>query len=147
MTHRPAPLFFSRREMLRRAGLGSVVIATEPPVLFTHSVKSLTEWLRYSNEHRPLGEPNSLPPQNIDHAAKRGNGGLGSCVDASPLSHAGIDLDRAGPVARQQALVPCDPLYEYRPGEFARQQMRASGQRLGTEWMRRLDLELMAGSP
>src|SRR4029079_17993115 len=28
----------------------SVVIATEPPVLFTHSVKSLTEWLRYSNE-------------------------------------------------------------------------------------------------
>jgi hypothetical protein len=40
-----------------------------------------------------------------------------------------------------------DPLYEYRPGEFARQQMRASGQRLDTEWMRRLDLELMAGRP
>ncbi len=36
--------------IVRRAGLGSVVIATEPPVLFTHSVKSLTEWLRYSNE-------------------------------------------------------------------------------------------------
>src|SRR4029453_11583170 len=33
-----------------RAGLGSVVIAAEPPVLFTHSVKSLNEWLRYSNE-------------------------------------------------------------------------------------------------
>ncbi len=58
-----------------------------------------------------------------------------------------LDLDRAGPVARQHALVPGDPLYEYRPGEFARQQMRASGQRLGTEWMRRLDLELMAGRP
>ncbi|HEX4101670.1 MAG: nucleotidyltransferase domain-containing protein [Pseudonocardiaceae bacterium] len=56
-----------------------------------------------------------------------------------------LDLDRAGPVARQHALVPGDPLYEYRPGEFARQQMRASGQRLGTEWMRRLDLTLMAG--
>ena len=55
-----------------------------------------------------------------------------------------LDLDRAGPVARQHALVPGDPLYEYRPGEFARQQMRASGQRLGTEWMRRLDLALMA---
>jgi GntR family transcriptional regulator len=26
-----------------RAGLGSVVIATEPPVLFTHSVRSLAE--------------------------------------------------------------------------------------------------------
>ncbi|HEY3894066.1 MAG TPA: nucleotidyltransferase domain-containing protein [Pseudonocardiaceae bacterium] len=56
-----------------------------------------------------------------------------------------LDLDRAGPVARQHALVPGDPLYEYEPGEFVRQQMKASGQRLGTEWMRRLDLELMAG--
>src|ERR1700682_6172054 len=36
--------------IVRRAGLGSVVIATEPPVLFTHSVRSLSEWLRYSNE-------------------------------------------------------------------------------------------------
>src|SRR5260221_6709276 len=36
--------------IIRRAGLGSVVIATEPPVLFSHSVKSLGEWLRYSNE-------------------------------------------------------------------------------------------------
>ncbi|MDQ2788310.1 MAG: nucleotidyltransferase domain-containing protein [Actinomycetota bacterium] len=58
-----------------------------------------------------------------------------------------LDLDRAGPVARQHALVPGEPLYEYRPGEFARQQMRATGQRLGTEWMRRLDLALMAGRP
>jgi DNA-binding GntR family transcriptional regulator len=36
--------------IVRRAGLGSVVIASEPPVLFSHSVKSLSEWLRYSNE-------------------------------------------------------------------------------------------------
>src|SRR5215472_14999678 len=36
--------------IVRRAGLGSVVIANEPPVLFSHSVKSLGEWLRYSNE-------------------------------------------------------------------------------------------------
>src|ERR1700726_1670178 len=36
--------------IVRRAGLGSVIIAPEPPVLFTHSVKSLSEWLRYSNE-------------------------------------------------------------------------------------------------
>jgi DNA-binding GntR family transcriptional regulator len=36
--------------IVRRAGLGSVVIASEPPVLFTHCVKSLGEWLRYSNE-------------------------------------------------------------------------------------------------
>jgi GntR family transcriptional regulator len=36
--------------IVRRAGLGSVVIATEPAVLFTNSVKSLSEWLRYCNE-------------------------------------------------------------------------------------------------
>jgi DNA-binding GntR family transcriptional regulator len=36
--------------IVRRAGLGSVVIAAEPPVLFSHSVTSLSEWLRYSNE-------------------------------------------------------------------------------------------------
>lgn len=60
------------------------------------------------------------------------------CVDL-------LDLDRAGPVARQHALVPGEPLYEFPPGEFGRQQMRASGERLGTEWMRRLDLALMAG--
>src|SRR5689334_7059491 len=36
--------------IVRPAGLGSVVIASEPPVLFTHSVNSLGEWLRYSNE-------------------------------------------------------------------------------------------------
>jgi predicted nucleotidyltransferase len=55
-----------------------------------------------------------------------------------------LDLDRAGPVARQHALVPGEPLYEFPPGEFGRQQMRASGERLSTEWMRRLDLALMA---
>ncbi|MDQ4010107.1 MAG: hypothetical protein M3228_05280 [Actinomycetota bacterium] len=58
-----------------------------------------------------------------------------------------LDLDGAGPVARQHALVPGEPPYEYRLGEFARQQMRARGQRLGTEWMRQLDLERMAGLP
>jgi DNA-binding GntR family transcriptional regulator len=36
--------------IVRRAGLGSVVIAAEPPALFSHSVASLAEWLRYSNE-------------------------------------------------------------------------------------------------
>lgn len=58
-----------------------------------------------------------------------------------------LDLDRAGPVARQHALVTGDPLYELPEGEFARQQMRATGERLSTEWMRRLDLALMADPP
>jgi GntR family transcriptional regulator len=50
-TVREAPRIVTEQGLIvRRAGWGSVVIATEPPVLFTHSVKSLTEWLRYSNE-------------------------------------------------------------------------------------------------
>jgi predicted nucleotidyltransferase len=56
-----------------------------------------------------------------------------------------MDLDRAGPVARQQALVPGEPLYEGVPGGFVTEQMRASGERLSTEWMRRNSLERLAG--
>jgi hypothetical protein len=55
-----------------------------------------------------------------------------------------VDLDRAGPVARQ-ALVPGEPLYESEPGGFVTAQMRASGERLSTEWMRRNSLERLAG--
>ena len=48
-----------------------------------------------------------------------------------------LDLDATGPVARQQALVAGEQLYEFPVGEFARQQLRASGERLSTEWLRR----------
>ncbi|HEY6421714.1 MAG TPA: hypothetical protein VIY28_00420 [Pseudonocardiaceae bacterium] len=86
----------------------------------------------------PLGAARRLRDAAID-------GRLEDLVDSDRVDL--LDVDRAGAVARQHALVPGDPLYEYRSGEFARQQMRASGQRLGTEWMRRLDLELMADRP
>ena len=56
-----------------------------------------------------------------------------------------LDLDRAGVVARQHALVGGIPLYEHPAGEFGREQMRASGERLSTEWMRRRHLERLAG--
>ena len=36
-----------------------------------------------------------------------------------------MDLGRAGPVAREQALTHCELLYESEPGEFAREQVRA----------------------
>ena len=36
--------------ILRRAGMGSVVIAAGPSTLFTHSVGSLSEWMRYPAE-------------------------------------------------------------------------------------------------
>lgn len=55
-----------------------------------------------------------------------------------------MDLRRAGPVAREQALVATLPLHESRPGTFARAQMAAISHRMETAWMRQLDLELMA---
>ncbi len=55
-----------------------------------------------------------------------------------------MDLGRAGIVARAEALAVCVPLYERRRGMFAAAQMAAVGQRLDTQWLRRLSLELMA---
>ena len=52
-------------------------------------------------------------------------------------------LDRAGPVARERALVGCLPLHESSPGAFAREQMAAVGERMDTAWLRALDLQTM----
>lgn len=56
-----------------------------------------------------------------------------------------LDLRRAGPVARERALVGALPLYEATPGLYARAQMAAIGERMDTAWLRRLDIDLMAG--
>lgn len=53
-------------------------------------------------------------------------------------------LDDAGPVARERALVACVALYESRPGVYARAQMAAMCERMETDWLRRLDLQLLA---
>jgi predicted nucleotidyltransferase len=55
-----------------------------------------------------------------------------------------LDLDRAGAVARERALVGTVPLYESEPGAFARTQMAAMLERMDTDWLRRLDLSLLA---
>lgn len=55
-----------------------------------------------------------------------------------------MDLGSAGPVARERALVGGLPLYEQEPGTFARMQIAAMLERMDTDWLRRLDLELMA---
>ncbi|RJQ71897.1 nucleotidyltransferase domain-containing protein [Pseudonocardiaceae bacterium YIM PH 21723] len=57
-----------------------------------------------------------------------------------------LDLGRAGAVAREQALVYAEPLYESVGGEYAREQIRATMERMDTAWMRKADLELMAES-
>lgn len=55
-----------------------------------------------------------------------------------------LDLGRAGLVARERALVDCIPLFEDVAGEFARRRTRANVERMETDWLRRLDLELLA---
>jgi predicted nucleotidyltransferase len=55
-----------------------------------------------------------------------------------------LDLDRAGPLARERALVGCRLLFQARAGLFANRQIAAIMERLDTDEMRRLQLELMA---
>ncbi len=52
-------------------------------------------------------------------------------------------LGRAGPVARERALVQCVPLYESEPTAYATAQIAAMGERMDTAWLRALDLEAM----
>jgi predicted nucleotidyltransferase len=53
-------------------------------------------------------------------------------------------LDEAGPVARERALVGGRPLHQGRPGAFANEQIAAIMERMETEELRRIELELMA---
>jgi predicted nucleotidyltransferase len=55
-----------------------------------------------------------------------------------------MELTRAGPLARERALVGSVALYESEQGAFARAQMAAAAHRMETDWLRRLDLELIA---
>lgn len=55
-----------------------------------------------------------------------------------------LDLGRAGPVAKERALVGARVLYQGSPGAFANRQIAAVMERIDTEEMRRIELELMA---
>lgn len=57
-----------------------------------------------------------------------------------------LDLGRADPVALEQALVGTAWLHERAPGMVASLRDRATMQRMDTDWLRALDLELMASS-
>jgi predicted nucleotidyltransferase len=62
-------------------------------------------------------------------------------VDRIDLAH----LNRAGPLLRERALVGCVPLFESVGGAYAAAQMAAIGERVETDTLRRLDLDLLAG--
>lgn len=55
-----------------------------------------------------------------------------------------MDLNRAGPVARERALVGGQPLVEDESGSFSRAQLAAIMERMDTDWLRRMELDLMA---
>lgn len=52
-------------------------------------------------------------------------------------------LNDAGPLARERAMVEGRLIYQARPGTFATQQIAAIMERLDTDHLRRLELELM----
>lgn len=54
-------------------------------------------------------------------------------------------LNAAGPLLRERALVGSIILHEGEPGMWARASTTAVMERLDTEWLRRLSLELLAG--
>jgi len=62
-------------------------------------------------------------------------------VDNVDVAH----LNRGGSLIRERALVGSVPLYESEPYALAREQTKAMVERMDTDWLRRLDLELMAG--
>lgn len=61
-------------------------------------------------------------------------------TDTVDLAH----LDRGGPVVRERALVGSVALYESVPGALADAQVAAIAERVETDPMRRLNLELLA---
>lgn len=96
------------------------------------------------------GEPD---PQDLDVAvlAQRGTDvGLFALIteliDLTGLE--GLDvvnLGGAGPLLRERALVGAVILHEDAPGIWARESTAAVMERLDTDWLRRLNLDLLAG--
>lgn len=93
------------------------------------------------------------PPEDLDLAVRfvgDGDGDLialvNDLIDLLDLDAIDVlDLRRAGIVARAAAFKPPNcPLYEREPGLYADAQMAALTMELDTNWLRRLDLELMA---
>jgi predicted nucleotidyltransferase len=70
---------------------------------------------------------------------------IGHLMDVTDTDIDFVHLNRGGPVIRERALVGSIALFESEPGALASAQIAAVLERMDTDWMRRLDLELMAG--
>lgn len=71
-------------------------------------------------------------------------GVIGDLVDLTEADVDVVHLNRGGPVIRERALVGSIVLHESRPGLLASAQIAAVMQRMDTDWLRRLDLDLLA---
>ena len=72
---------------------------------------------------------------------------LGLLADLTEIAHADIDLahlNRAGPLLRERALLGAVGLFESERGALGTVAVAALGERIDTDAMRRLDLELLA---
>lgn len=68
--------------------------------------------------------------------------------DLIELTGANVDLvhlNSGGPLIRERALVGAIALYESEAGAWSRAATVATVQRMDTDWLRRLSLELLAG--
>lgn len=99
-----------------------------------------------------LDPARARPPEDLDLAVLFARGSDGDVITllnalTRMLRTDAVDvmvLNRAGVVARAEALGHGVPFFERRDGLFAQQQVAALTERMETAWMRRLDLDLLA---
>jgi predicted nucleotidyltransferase len=98
----------------------------------------------------PHGEPRDVDVA-VGFRVRPGDGGLALIGDLVDLADSGlidmVQLDAADVVLVEEALATGEIWFEDVGGEAASRHLRASLLRMDSDWMRRLDLALMAEQP
>ena len=90
------------------------------------------------------------PPRDLDVAVLLDDGTsivdvVNALIDVARYDHVDVmDLRRASPLAKANALERGEALFEASPGLFVRSQVAATKERIETRWLRSLDLDLLA---
>lgn len=80
------------------------------------------------------------PDTDVDYPAV-----IGDLIELTGADVDLVHLNSGGPLVRERALVGAVALYESEPGAWSSAATAAALQRMDTDWMRRLGLELLAG--
>lgn len=80
------------------------------------------------------------PGTHVDYPAV-----IGDLVELTGTDVDLVALNRGGPLIRERALVGAVALFESEAGAWSHAATTAALQRMDTDWMRRLGLELLAG--